>query len=281
MYDGLSIFNNIGVYARTAGSPISLNDWHMIGGSWDKVTNTLACFFGDGSDASGDTTEFNTTSGFADGFGLSTNGGVNVGRFKHGGADADIMDVDHMAYWRRSFTEQDFLNHWNFGAGLPFTQYSGVPDMAFSAIRDSIQLRSRAAEIPPDLLELDDVDLEVAADAESRLVDGRDNFVFTLYSTVDNTSAIAGTFSLFCDLYQRDGVTLQEAVELFSAQLPTSDNTVKIQFGLGLTAALTGTAVIGVAIDSLKTIQLFKIRVVKDTPADDVSVLDVRLVIGD
>ena len=60
-----------------------------------------------------------------------------------------------------------------------------------------------------------------------------------------------------------------------------SDNTVKIQFGLGLAAALTGTASIGAAIDSLKSIQLFKIRVVKDTPADDVSTLDITLEVGD
>lgn len=153
--------------------------------------------------------------------------------------------------------------------------------VAFSAVRESIQLRSRSAEIPPDLLELDSVDLEDAADAESRLVDGRDNFVFTLYSVVDNTSASSGTFSLFCDLYERDGVTLLEAVTLFDSQLPTSDNTVKIQFGLGLTAALEGTATIGTEINSLKQIGLFKIRVVKDTPADDTSILDVRIVVGD
>jgi len=282
MYDGLILNNNIGVYARTSGADISLNDWHMIGGSWNRDTNILSCFFGDGSDGSGLTTDYNTTSGFAAGFGLSTDGGVNIGRFDHGGADGDIMDVDHLSYWLgRAFDEEDFLNLWQLSAGLPFSSYSGVPDMAFSAIRDSIQLRSRSAEIDPALLELTSVDLEAAADAESRLIDGRDNFVFTLYSVVDNTSASSGTFSIFLDLYERDGVTLLEAVELFSAQLPTSDNTVKVQFGLGLTAALIGTATIGTEIDSLKLIQLFKLRVVKDTPADDTSVLDVRLLIGD
>lgn len=282
MYDGLADFNNIGVYARTSGADIPINDWHLIGGSWNAVTNVLSCFFGDGSDSSGDTVDFNTVSGFAAGFGYSANSDVAIGKFLHGGAAADVMEVDGLAYWKgRAFDEQDFLNHWNKGAGLLPSQYTGVPDMAFSAIRESIQLRSRSAEIDPTLLELVNVDLELAPDVESRLVDGRDNFVFTLYSIVDNTAATTGTFSLFLDLYERDGVTLLEAVELFSAQLPTSDNTVKIQFGLGLTAALTGTATIGTAIDSLKLIQLFKIRLVNDTPADAASLLDVRILIGD
>lgn len=154
--------------------------------------------------------------------------------------------------------------------------------VAFSDIRSSIQLRNRAGEIDPASLGLDTVDLEDAADAESALIDARgDNFVFTLYSVVDNTAATAGTFSIFVDLYQRDGVTLLEAVNLFNAQLPTSDNTVKVLFGLGVTAVLTGTATLGTTVTSLKTIHLFKLRVVKDTPADAASILDVRLQVGD
>ncbi len=282
MYDGLVDFVNIGVYARTSGPVIPINDWHLIGGSWNALTNTLACFFGDGSDSSGNTTDFNTVSGFSAGFGYSANANNAIGKFRHGGTTAAQMEVDHLLYWKgRAFDEEDFLNHWNSGAGLAFSQFSGVQPMAFSAIRESIQLRSKSAEIEPSTLGLETVDLEDAADAESELIDGRDNFVFKLYSVVDNTAATVGTFSVFCDLYERDGVTLLEAVELFSAQLPTSDNTVAIQFGLGLTAALTGTAVIGTAITTLKSIQLFKIRVVKDTPADATSVLDVRLLVGD
>ncbi len=150
-----------------------------------------------------------------------------------------------------------------------------------SATQTALKIRSKSAEFSPAELELDDVDMEVAADAESVLIDGRGVFVFTTWAVNTDVAATLGDFSLFCDLYERDGTTLIEAVELYSAQLCNGTNTVKMLFGEGVTARKVGTCTIGVEVDSLKLIHLFKLRLVKDTQADGACTVDVRLAVGD
>jgi hypothetical protein len=186
-------------------------------------------------------------------------------------------DYDEVGIWNRYLDTDDV----DALSTLFFDSFDGAADMAYSAIRDSIQIRSKMGEITPADLGLDDVDLEAAADATSNLIDGRDHFVFTIWSDVTDVAATVGDFSIFCDLYMRDGVTLLEAVELFNSQSASSTNQVKVQFGLGLTAGLSGTATIGTEIGELKLVQLFKLRVVKDTQADGASTLDVRMQVGD
>ena len=150
-----------------------------------------------------------------------------------------------------------------------------------SATQTALKIRSRTHEATPSDLELNAVDMEVAADAESVLIDARGNFVFTAWVVNTDVAATLGTFSLFCDLYERDGTTLIEAVELYSAQLCNGTNTVKILFGEGVTARKVGTCTIGTEVDSLKLVHLFKLRLVKDTPADGACTVDVRLAAGD
>jgi len=152
--------------------------------------------------------------------------------------------------------------------------------VAFSDVRTALKSRARHWEAEPSDLGLSGVDLEAAADATSVLIDARDNFVYTIWADVTDTAATLGSLSLFCDLYQRDGITLIEAVELYSLQLSSVSNQVKIQWGEGITAVLAGTATIGTAVDSLKLVQLCKIRAVK-VAADGASVLDVRMQFGD
>ena len=126
MYDGVSAFSNIGVYAKpSAPATFSTGVWHLIGGSWDADTNTLACFWGDGSDPTGQTTYYNTVSGFAAGFQFSVDGGVHMGKFSFGGAaGATIVEVDHCSYWKgRAFVLDDWLNHWQNGAGLALDNF--------------------------------------------------------------------------------------------------------------------------------------------------------------
>lgn len=150
-----------------------------------------------------------------------------------------------------------------------------------SAVRAALKNRARHWEAEPVDLELNAVDLESASDAESILIDARDNFVYTLWADVTDTASATGDFSLFLDLYARDGTTLIEAVELYSLQSANGSNQVKLQWGEGVTARLVGTATIGTEIDSLKLIQLCRLRVVKDVQADGLSVLDVRMQFGD
>lgn len=150
-----------------------------------------------------------------------------------------------------------------------------------SAVRAALKNRARHWEAEPADLGLDSVNLEAAPDVTSVLIDARDNFVYTLWADVTDTAATTGDFSLFLDLYQRDGTTLIEAVELYSGQSANGTAQVKLQWGEGVTARIVGTAVIGTEIDSLKLIQLCRLRVVKDVQADGASVLDVRMQFGD
>lgn len=150
-----------------------------------------------------------------------------------------------------------------------------------SAVRAALKNRSRHWEAEPADLELNGVDLEAAADAQSLLIDARDNFVYTVWADVTDTAATTGDFSLFLDLYARDGTTLIEAVELYRLQSANGSNQVKLQWGEGITARLVGVATIGVEIASLKLIQLCRLRVVKDVVADGASVLSVRMQFGD
>lgn len=129
MADGLTIFNFIRLKASESAPAMTINVWHAIGASYDHVTNTMACFWGDGNDSSGDTTYFNTKAGYAAGFGYSVDyQQVNVGRFRTAGSVGDHIDVDHISYWKgRAFNEDDFLNHWQAGTGLSRNEFASDP----------------------------------------------------------------------------------------------------------------------------------------------------------
>ena len=129
MYDGLTIFNLKLIKVSVTAPSMTLDKWHMIGGSWNKITNKLACFWGDGNDGTGATTYYAETDGFAAGFGFTNDYQQNnCGRFRAGGAVENNWDVDHVSYWKgRAFNEDDFLNHWQGGAGLKRSEFAEDP----------------------------------------------------------------------------------------------------------------------------------------------------------
>lgn len=129
MYDGLTLFNNTVVKASLTAPSMTVNVWHLIGGSYNHATNTIACFWGDGNDPSGSTTHFASTSGFSAGFGFTTDyQSNNAARFRHAGAVGNFMDMDHTSYWKgRAFDNQDFLNHWQGGTALLFNEFGSDP----------------------------------------------------------------------------------------------------------------------------------------------------------
>lgn len=150
-----------------------------------------------------------------------------------------------------------------------------------AATQDALIIRARQHEAEPVDLELDALDLEAAGPFESVLIDARSSFQATVWADVTDVAATLGDFSLFCDLYARDGTTLIESVELFSGQSANGSNQVKVNFGQGIDATLIGVASIGSAIQSLKLAFIFKLRVVNDTPADAASTLSIRVQFGD
>ncbi len=129
MLDGLTIFNSLGVKASDTAPDMTVDVWHMIGGGWNKDTNKMACFWGDGNDESGNTTYYQEADGFAAGFGLThTNGMVWAGAFRAGGDNGNFVQIDHVSYWKdRAFNEDDFQNHWQLGAGLAFADFDEQP----------------------------------------------------------------------------------------------------------------------------------------------------------
>jgi len=130
MYDGLTI-NNVRRAQASASNNPNAADWHMCGGSWNHVTNIVTSFWGDGSDPTGNTFFFNSTTGFSAGFGASVDvQSVNCARF----SDLNEMeiDVDHLSYWRdRAFDEEDYLNHWQAGTGLARSEFAVDPGRGF------------------------------------------------------------------------------------------------------------------------------------------------------
>ena len=150
-----------------------------------------------------------------------------------------------------------------------------------SATQDALKIRSRHHEAEPADLNLEALDLEAAGPFESVLVDARDVFVGTIWSDVTDVAATLGDFSVFMDLYARDGTTLIESVLLFSGQSANGTNQVKLQFGLGVASGLVGTATEGPNLSTLKLAFLLKLRVVNDTPADAESAVSIRAQFGD
>lgn len=150
-----------------------------------------------------------------------------------------------------------------------------------AATQNALKIRARQHEAEPADLELDALDLEAAGPFESVLIDARQSFQATVWSDVTDVAASLGDFSLFVDLYARDGTTLIESVELYSAQSANGNNQVKTTFGQGVDATVVGTATAGSDIQSLKMAFLFKFRVVNDTPADGESALSIRVQFGD
>ena len=71
MVDGLTIFNFKTVKCSLTAPSMTINVWHMIGGSYNHVTNKIACFWGDGNDPTGNTTFYAEDDGFAAGFGFT------------------------------------------------------------------------------------------------------------------------------------------------------------------------------------------------------------------
>ncbi len=127
MYDGLTVNNSLAIKASAADVAIDDDSWHMIGGGWDSSTNTMSCFWGDGSDGTGNTTFYQEASGFAAGYGATINCQCNnVGKFSN--LNETEFDIDHASHWRgRAFNEDDFQNHWQVGAGLAFADFDEQP----------------------------------------------------------------------------------------------------------------------------------------------------------
>lgn len=127
MYDGLTLNMSLSVKAFDAGS-IDNTSWHMIGGGYNAATNTINCFWGDGSDSSGNTFHYQEAAGFVAGYaaGLLDIQGNNIGRFSS--LNVPDFDIDHATHWKgRAFDEQDYLNHWQLNTGLAFSEFGADP----------------------------------------------------------------------------------------------------------------------------------------------------------
>lgn len=127
MYDGLTINNNLKVFANPSGT-IDNTSWHMIGGGFNAVTKIINCFWGDGSDATGNTFHYSEIAGFAAGYaGTLINCQCNnIGKFSS--LNVPAFDIDHATHWKgRAFDEQDYLNHWQLNTGLAFSEFGANP----------------------------------------------------------------------------------------------------------------------------------------------------------
>lgn len=135
MADGITLFNFIRIKASNTAPAMTINVWHMIGGSYNAVTNTLSCFWGDGNDPSGATTFFQSTAGFAAGFGFTTDyQSNNAARFRLAGVNGDFLHMDGVAYWKgRAFDNSEFLDHWQNGVGLLPSQFGSDPGLGGAA----------------------------------------------------------------------------------------------------------------------------------------------------
>lgn len=124
MYDGVTL--NVGTLLRaslTAGA--IAGTWQMLGCSYDAPSNNFRLFWGR---AVGDTYYVNAAGPSVTGFDATATGVeiVSMGKFN---SPTDVMNVDHMSYWKgRSFDQQDFLNHWQNGDGLAFADFDGGAD---------------------------------------------------------------------------------------------------------------------------------------------------------
>jgi len=129
MLDGLTIFNSLSVKATLTGPSMTINVWHMIGGSYNHVTNRIACFWGDGNDPSGLTTYYAEANGFAAGFGFTADVQQNnAARFRAGGVNGDFIQIDHVSYWKdRALDEDGFLDHWQGGTALLLSEFGSDP----------------------------------------------------------------------------------------------------------------------------------------------------------
>jgi len=127
MYDGLTLNMNLGVNAVDSGV-IDNTSWHMIGGGYNAATNIINCFWGDGSDVSGNTFHYQEASGFVAGYaaGLLDVQVNNIGKFAF--LNVPDFDIDHATHWKgRAFDEQDYLNHWQLNTGLAFSEFDADP----------------------------------------------------------------------------------------------------------------------------------------------------------
>ncbi len=155
-----------------------------------------------------------------------------------------------------------------------------------NSIPSELRPRSRQAEMSATALGLEALDLEAAGPFTSELFDLRGHFVYTIYSEVDRDAATTGDFSVFLDLYDRSADNIVESIELWNSQSSASDNTVKCVFGEGVDPAIedavgTSGAQAGSRMPNAKLNFLARLRVVNDTPADDVSELAIRMHVGD
>ncbi len=132
-------------------------------------------------------------------------------------------------------------------------------------------------EARPSDLEIDGVDLQAAGPFSSVLLDLREHSVFTLFSKVTNVAATAGDFSVICDLFAQDEITILDSVDLFTVQKSFPTNQVKLTFGDRFDPNLKGIASIGTEFSSLKLIFLVKLRVEITLQADGVSNLSITL----
>ncbi len=129
MYDGLTLNNSLRIKVSETAPDMTIDVWHMIGGSYNHVTNRIACFWGDGNDPSGATTYYAEADGFSAGFGfLHDFGEVWAGAWRVGGSAGNFIDIDHASYWKgRAHDENSFLDHWQLGTGLLVSEFGSDP----------------------------------------------------------------------------------------------------------------------------------------------------------
>ena len=129
MLDGITIFNSKIVKATVTGPSMTVNVWHMVGGGWNHVTNKMRCFWGDGNDPTGNTTYYAEADGFVAGFGFTVDFQQNFcAGFRAGGVNGDFVQIDHVSYWKdRALTEDEFLDHWQGGTALLFSEFGSDP----------------------------------------------------------------------------------------------------------------------------------------------------------
>jgi hypothetical protein len=130
MFDGITTFNSEFTFHATAPAP-SNDTWYFVGGSYDKVSAEVRCFYGRAAGES----YYSTTAGLAGGFGYDGTGlgageGVHIGRYCGLSQDSIIDNIDQLLFWNdRALGQTDFANIWNNNAGIPTANLDIDPNM--------------------------------------------------------------------------------------------------------------------------------------------------------
>jgi len=130
MFDGITIFNSVSAFNATAPAPLN-STWYYVGGSVDKVTNEVRCFYGRAPDEF----YYDTVPSFAAGFGYDATGlgageGVHIGRYDGLGLSTIFDKMDQILFWNgRALDEDDFRRIWNNGVGVPTANLGSPPPL--------------------------------------------------------------------------------------------------------------------------------------------------------